>query len=83
MPAKFEVGVASSGMLVANRCGGLERILDGAVHQLHIATVTLGGNEIHRLGALSSVVEPGPEAPFTNTALEDVTLDDYDAEHII
>ena len=48
-----------------------------------MATITLGGNEIHTVGELPSAGEAAPELSLTNTDLQDVTLDDYDEDYII
>jgi thiol peroxidase len=48
-----------------------------------MATITLGGEEIHTVGELPSVGESAPELTLTNVDLQDVTLDDFDAEFVI
>ena len=48
-----------------------------------MATITLGGNEIHTIGELPSVGETAPEVELTTTDLEDVTLDSYDGQYLI
>ena len=48
-----------------------------------MATITLGGNEIHTVGELPSVGATAPEAKLTNGSLEEVTLGDFDANFII
>ncbi len=48
-----------------------------------MATITLGGEEIHTVGELPSVGESGPKSKLTNTDLEDVTLGDFGAEFVI
>lgn len=48
-----------------------------------MATITLGGNEIHTVGELPSAGEAARELTLTNTDLQDLTLDDYDGDYII
>lgn len=48
-----------------------------------MTTITLGGNEIHTVGELPSVGEAVAAVTLTNTELQDVTLENYDAKYII
>lgn len=48
-----------------------------------MATITLGGEEIHTVGDLPAVGESAPEFSLTNTDLQDVTFDDVDADFIV
>ena len=48
-----------------------------------MATITLGGNEIHTVGELPAVGEAAPEVELTNTDLEDVSLEAYEGKYLI
>ncbi len=48
-----------------------------------MATITLGGEEMHTVGDLPEVGAAAPELTLTNTDLQDVTLEDVDADFIV
>jgi thiol peroxidase len=50
---------------------------------MDMATITLGGEEIHTVGDLPAVGESAPEFEVTTTDLQDVTLDDVDADFVV
>jgi thiol peroxidase len=53
------------------------------IQEDEMATITLGGEEIHTVGDLPAVGASAPEFELTNTDLQGVTLDDVDADFII
>lgn len=48
-----------------------------------MATITLGGEEIHTVGELPAVGEAAPAFELTNTDLQDITRDGVDADFIV
>jgi thiol peroxidase len=48
-----------------------------------MATITLGGEEIHTMGDLPAIGESAPEFEVTNIDLQGVTLDDVDADFVV
>ena len=48
-----------------------------------MATITIGGNEIHTQGTLPEVGSAAPDFRLTNTDLQDISLADYKGKNVV